>query len=109
MITGHFIIFIFIGKKAEASEASKPKATESKTSDGPLLKQEDLVLKEPGSFEKTPKILTRPTDRVLADYRTTSSQYNAVVGGLSTTCKSSESYFSLLGVKGQSKSSSRKY
>ncbi|XP_019364284.1 PREDICTED: EF-hand domain-containing family member B [Gavialis gangeticus] len=73
-------------KKAEASEASKPEDTESKTSEGPLLKQEDLVLKEPGSFEKTPKTLTRPTDRVLADYRTTSSQYNAVVGGLSTTC-----------------------
>ncbi|KFZ47462.1 EF-hand domain-containing family member B, partial [Antrostomus carolinensis] len=49
-----------------------------------LLKQEDLVLKEPGSSEKTPKPPT--TDHVFASYQTTSSQYNAVVGGLPTTC-----------------------
>ncbi|NXU49963.1 EFHB protein, partial [Turnix velox] len=52
----------------------------------PLLKQEDLTLKEPGSSEKTPKTLTRPTDSVFAHYKTTSSQYNAVVGGIPTTC-----------------------
>ncbi|XP_010014793.1 PREDICTED: EF-hand domain-containing family member B, partial [Nestor notabilis] len=50
------------------------------------LKQEDLVLKELGSSEKTPEILTRPTDHVFANYQTTSSHYNAVVGGLPTTC-----------------------
>uniref|UniRef100_A0A672TJH8 EFHB C-terminal EF-hand domain-containing protein n=2 Tax=Strigops habroptila TaxID=2489341 RepID=A0A672TJH8_STRHB len=50
------------------------------------LKQQDLVLKELGSSEKTPEILTRPTDHVFANYQTTSSQYNAVVGGLPTTC-----------------------
>ncbi|NXA40103.1 EFHB protein, partial [Eudromia elegans] len=60
-------------------------AGDRKTNDVPLLKQEDLVLKEPGSSEKTPKTLTRPTDCVFADYQTTSSQYNAVVGGLPTT------------------------
>ncbi|NXL62230.1 EFHB protein, partial [Chordeiles acutipennis] len=51
-----------------------------------LLKQEDLVLKEPGSSEKSPKPPTRLTDHVFASYQTTSSQYNAVVGGLPTTC-----------------------
>ncbi|XP_025933931.1 EF-hand domain-containing family member B [Apteryx rowi] len=58
---------------------------DKKTNDEPLLKQEDLVLKEPGSLEKTPKPLTRPTDHVFSDYQTTSSQYNAVAGGLPTT------------------------
>ncbi|XP_074006884.1 EF-hand domain-containing family member B [Numenius arquata] len=52
----------------------------------PLLNQEDLELKEAGSSEKTPKTLTRSTDNVFANYQTTSSQYNAVVGGLPATC-----------------------
>ncbi|OXB68884.1 UNVERIFIED_CONTAM: hypothetical protein H355_015127 [Colinus virginianus] len=60
--------------------------SDTKTDDEPLLKQEDLVLKEMGSSEMTPKTLTRPTDRIFADYQTTSSQYNAVVGGLPTNC-----------------------
>ncbi|NXA22500.1 EFHB protein, partial [Ibidorhyncha struthersii] len=59
---------------------------DTKTNDEPLLKQEDLVLKELGSSEKTPKTFTRSTDHVFANYQTTSSQYNAVVGGLPTTC-----------------------
>ncbi|NXY70130.1 EFHB protein, partial [Glareola pratincola] len=59
---------------------------DTKINDEPLLKQEDLVLKEPGSSEKTPKTLTRSRDCVFANYQTTSSQYNAVVGGLPTTC-----------------------
>ncbi|NWW51104.1 EFHB protein, partial [Pedionomus torquatus] len=54
--------------------------------DEPLLNQEDLEIKEAGSSEKTPKTLTRSTDRVFANYQTTSSQYNAVVGGLPTAC-----------------------
>ncbi|NXT31022.1 EFHB protein, partial [Pelecanoides urinatrix] len=59
---------------------------DTKTNDEPLLKEEDLVLKELGSSKKTPKTLTRSADHVFANYRTTSSQYNAVVGGLPTTC-----------------------
>uniref|UniRef100_A0A8C9F9G4 EFHB C-terminal EF-hand domain-containing protein n=1 Tax=Pavo cristatus TaxID=9049 RepID=A0A8C9F9G4_PAVCR len=62
----------------------KQEESDTKTDDEPLLKQEDLVLKEAGSSGKTPKTLTRPTDSVFADYQTTSSQYNAVVGGLPT-------------------------
>ncbi|NWJ10505.1 EFHB protein, partial [Crypturellus undulatus] len=73
-------------EKIITKDTSAPDLPEDrKTNDIPLLKQEDLVLKEPGSSEKTPKTLTRPTDSVFADYQTTSSQYNAVVGGLPTT------------------------
>uniref|UniRef100_A0A8D0BZ71 EFHB C-terminal EF-hand domain-containing protein n=1 Tax=Salvator merianae TaxID=96440 RepID=A0A8D0BZ71_SALMN len=57
-----------------------------KTDEDAVLKKEDIVLKEPGSSEKTAQTLSRPTDRVFADYRTTSSQYNAVVGGIPPTC-----------------------
>ncbi|XP_050794385.1 EF-hand domain-containing family member B isoform X1 [Gopherus flavomarginatus] len=74
------------GKKPDGSEPSLPEDAEIKTNNGSLLKDEDLVPKEPGTSEKTPKTLTRPTDRVFADYRTTSSQYNATVGGLPATC-----------------------
>ncbi|KFQ28620.1 EF-hand domain-containing family member B, partial [Merops nubicus] len=52
----------------------------------PLQKQEDLVLKELGSAEKTPNMLRRSTDNVFGNYQTTSSQYNAIVGGLPTAC-----------------------
>ncbi|KFQ49157.1 EF-hand domain-containing family member B, partial [Pelecanus crispus] len=70
------------GKKLDAPVLPE----DTKTNDEPLLKQEDLVLEEPGSSESTPKMLARSADRVFANYRTTSSQYNAVVGGLPTTC-----------------------
>ncbi|NXY03363.1 EFHB protein, partial [Pteruthius melanotis] len=70
--------------KGKKLDAYLPKDT--KKDDEPLLKQEDLVLKEPGSSEKIPKPLTRPTDRVYTNYRTSSSQYNAVVGGIPASC-----------------------
>ncbi|GAB0184424.1 EF-hand domain-containing family member B [Grus japonensis] len=69
------------GKKLDASVLPE----DTKTNDEPLLKQEDLVLKELGSSEKTPT-LTRSTDHAFANYQPTSSQYNAVVGDLPTTC-----------------------
>ncbi|XP_064300369.1 EF-hand domain-containing family member B [Phalacrocorax carbo] len=59
---------------------------DTKTNNEPLLKQEDLALIELGNSEKTPKTLTRSTDHAFENYQTTSSQYNAVVGGLPTTC-----------------------
>ncbi|NXM00394.1 EFHB protein, partial [Tyrannus savana] len=61
-----------------------PEDTQRK--DEPQAQQEDLMLKEPESSEKTPKPPTKPTDRVFASYQTTSSQYNAVVGGLPLSC-----------------------
>ncbi|XP_039925437.1 EF-hand domain-containing family member B [Hirundo rustica] len=71
-------------RKGKKLEAYLPKDT--KKEDEPLPKQEDLELKEPGSSEKMPKPLARSTDRVYTNYRTTSSQYNAVVGGIPTSC-----------------------
>ncbi|XP_040449508.1 EF-hand domain-containing family member B [Falco naumanni] len=70
------------GKKLDAPVLPQ----DTKINDEPLLKQEDLLLKEPGSSEKAPKKLKRSTDHVFANYQATSSQYNAVVGGLPTTC-----------------------
>ncbi|NWI89095.1 EFHB protein, partial [Pitta sordida] len=52
----------------------------------PLLKQKDAALKEPESSENIPNPPTKSTNRVFASYQTTSSQYNAVVGGLPTSC-----------------------
>ncbi|KFU85118.1 EF-hand domain-containing family member B, partial [Chaetura pelagica] len=73
---------IIKGKKIDV--AAPPEST--KINEEPLLKQEDLVLKEPESSEKTPKTLTRPENHIFANYQTSSSQYNSVVGGLPTTC-----------------------
>lgn len=84
---------MYIGKKLDAYV---PKDT--KKDDEPLQKQEDLMLKEPGSSEKMPKPLTRSTDRVYTNYRTSSSQYNAVVGGIPTSCKYSGLCCSLLSI-----------
>ncbi|KAM9648118.1 LOW QUALITY PROTEIN: EF-hand domain-containing family member B [Morphnus guianensis] len=70
------------GKKLDAPVLLE----DTKINDEPLLKQEDLVLKELGSSEKAPKTLTISAEHVFANYQTTSSQYNAVVGGLPTTC-----------------------
>ncbi|NXC31672.1 EFHB protein, partial [Campylorhamphus procurvoides] len=61
-----------------------PEDTQRK--DEPQPKQDDLMLKEPEISEKTPKPLTKATDRVFTSYQTTSSQYNAVVGGLPMSC-----------------------
>ncbi|NWY41875.1 EFHB protein, partial [Sylvia atricapilla] len=71
-------------RKGKKLDAYLPKDT--KTEDEPLLKQEDLDVKESGSSEKMPKPLTRSTDHVYTNYQTTSSQYNAVVGGIPTSC-----------------------
>uniref|UniRef100_A0A2K5BZ53 EF-hand domain family member B n=1 Tax=Aotus nancymaae TaxID=37293 RepID=A0A2K5BZ53_AOTNA len=51
-----------------------------------LIKPEDIVLKEPGSTEKTLRTLLRPSDKVSDDYKTTSSEINAVVGAIPSTC-----------------------
>ncbi|NXY19803.1 EFHB protein, partial [Atrichornis clamosus] len=59
---------------------------DTKKDDEAVLKQKDLVLKEQGSSEETPTPLTRSTDHVFASYQTTSSQYNAVVGGIPASC-----------------------
>ncbi|NXQ10852.1 EFHB protein, partial [Peucedramus taeniatus] len=70
--------------KGKKLDAYLPKDT--KKEDEPLPEQEALELKEPESSEKMPKPLTRSTDRVYTNYQTSSSQYNAVVGGIPTSC-----------------------
>ncbi|NWT68969.1 EFHB protein, partial [Prunella himalayana] len=70
--------------KGKKLDAYLPKDT--KKEDKPLLEQEDLELKEPESSEKMPKPLTRSTGCVYTNYQTSSSQYNAVVGGIPTSC-----------------------
>lgn len=55
-----------------------------------LATPEDLMPREEADTGKTPKTLTRPTDRVAHTYRTTSSAINGVVGGPSAAhCRSS--------------------
>ncbi|XP_059777929.1 EF-hand domain-containing family member B [Balaenoptera ricei] len=51
-----------------------------------LIKPEDIVLKEPGSSEKTLRTLLRPSDKVSNHYKTTSSEISAVVGAVPSTC-----------------------
>ncbi|XP_077647071.1 EF-hand domain-containing family member B [Lonchura striata] len=70
--------------KGKKLDAYLPKDT--KKEDKPLPEQEDLELKEPETSEKMSKPLTRSTDRVYTNYQTSSSQYNAVVGGIPTSC-----------------------
>lgn len=77
---------LFTGKKPAPFDLIPANDSEIKVNENALLKQEDLVPMEPGSLEKTARTLSRPTDRVFSDYRTTSSQYNAVVGGIPSSC-----------------------
>nr|XP_030120820.1 EF-hand domain-containing family member B isoform X2 [Taeniopygia guttata] len=71
-------------KDGKKLDAYLPKDT--KKEDKPLPEQGDLELKEPETSEKMSKPLTRSTDRVYTNYQTSSSQYNAVVGGIPTSC-----------------------
>ncbi|XP_058038009.1 EF-hand domain-containing family member B [Ahaetulla prasina] len=70
------------GKKPAPFDLIPANDSEVNANENALLKQDDIVHMEPGSLEKTSRTLSRPTDRVFSDYRTTSSQYNAVVGGI---------------------------
>ncbi|NWH31007.1 EFHB protein, partial [Chloropsis hardwickii] len=71
-------------RKGKKLDACLPKDT--KKEEEPLPEQEDIELTEPESSEKMPKPLTRTTDHVYANYQTSSSQYNAVVGGIPASC-----------------------
>ncbi|XP_034257740.1 EF-hand domain-containing family member B isoform X2 [Pantherophis guttatus] len=66
------------GKKPAPFDLIPANDSEINANENALLKQDDIVHMEPGSLEKTSRTLSRPTDRVFSDYRTTSSQYNAV-------------------------------
>ncbi|XP_060639412.2 EF-hand domain-containing family member B [Anolis sagrei] len=74
------------GKRAGPTDLIPPEGAETNADADAVLRQEDIVSLEPGSPQKTPRTLSRPTDRVFSDYRTTSSQYNAVTGGIPQSC-----------------------
>ncbi|XP_036617657.1 EF-hand domain-containing family member B [Trichosurus vulpecula] len=72
------------GKKMSEDPQCPPiTGTELEGQVAPLIKPEDIVQEEPGKSMKTPRTLSRPTDKVFADYKTSSSQINSVVGGVS--------------------------
>ncbi|XP_044534823.1 EF-hand domain-containing family member B [Gracilinanus agilis] len=71
------------GKKASDNS---PCLTLEEDKSNPLIRPEDIVKEEPGSETKSPLTLSRPTDKVFADYKTSSSQINSVVGGISPMC-----------------------
>ncbi|XP_058513174.1 EF-hand domain-containing family member B [Ochotona princeps] len=72
------------GRKPDCSKPTEANVEESEPT--LLVKPEDIVLKEPGSSEKTLRTLLRPSDRVSQHYKTTSSEINAVVGGVPALC-----------------------
>ncbi|XP_032187929.1 EF-hand domain-containing family member B isoform X3 [Mustela erminea] len=75
---------IIKGKKPACANPDEANVEESEPT--LLIKPEDIVLKEPGSSEKTLRTLLRPSDKVSSHYKTTSSEINAVVGALPSTC-----------------------
>ncbi|XP_045394094.1 EF-hand domain-containing family member B [Lemur catta] len=75
---------IIKGRKPDCANPAEANIEESEPT--LLIKPEDIVLKEPGSSEKTVRTLLRPSDKVSDDYKTTSSEINAVVGAIPSIC-----------------------
>ncbi|XP_072582848.1 EF-hand domain-containing family member B isoform X2 [Vulpes vulpes] len=72
------------GRKPDCTNRTEAYVEESEPT--LLIKPEDIVLKEPGSSEKTLRTLLRPSDKVSNYYKTTSSEISAVVGAIPSTC-----------------------
>uniref|UniRef100_A0AC11D0X5 EF-hand domain family member B n=1 Tax=Ovis aries TaxID=9940 RepID=A0AC11D0X5_SHEEP len=75
---------LFEGRKPDCANPAEANVEESEPT--LLLNPEDIVLKEPGSSEKTLRTLLRPGDKVSNHYKTTSSEISAVVGAVPSTC-----------------------
>ncbi|KAM5232220.1 EF-hand domain-containing family member B isoform 2-T2 [Hipposideros larvatus] len=75
---------IIKGRKPDCANPAEATVEESKPT--LLIKPEDIVLKEPGSSEKTLRTLLRPSDKVSRHYKTTSSEIGAVVGAVPSMC-----------------------
>lgn len=74
--------------KGRKPDCAKPaEATVEESEPTLLIKPEDIVLKEPGSSEKTLRTLLRPSDKVASHYTTTSSEISAVVGVSPAVCE----------------------
>ncbi|XP_057595947.1 EF-hand domain-containing family member B [Hippopotamus amphibius kiboko] len=75
---------IIKGRKPDCANPAEANVEESEPA--LLIKPEDIVLKEPGSSEKTLRTLLRPSDKVSDHYKTTSSEISAAVGAVPSTC-----------------------
>uniref|UniRef100_A0A4X1UJX9 EF-hand domain-containing protein n=1 Tax=Sus scrofa TaxID=9823 RepID=A0A4X1UJX9_PIG len=75
---------IIKGRKPDCANPVETNAEESEPAF--LIKPEDIILKEPGSSEKTLRTLLRPSDKVSNYYKTTSSEIGADVGAVLSTC-----------------------
>ncbi|XP_006859240.1 PREDICTED: EF-hand domain-containing family member B [Chrysochloris asiatica] len=75
---------IIKGRKQDCANLTEANIKESEPT--LLIKPEDIVLKEPGSSEKILRTLLRPSDKVSNEYKTSSSEINAVVGAVPSTC-----------------------
>ncbi|KAM9187410.1 EF-hand domain-containing family member B [Dugong dugon] len=74
---------IIKGRKQDCTNHTEANVQESVPT---LLIKPDIILKEPGSSEKTLRTLLRPSDKVSNEYKTSSSEINAVVGAVPATC-----------------------
>uniref|UniRef100_A0A8D0X2G8 EFHB C-terminal EF-hand domain-containing protein n=1 Tax=Sus scrofa TaxID=9823 RepID=A0A8D0X2G8_PIG len=73
--------------REEKPDCANPVETNAEESEPAfLIKPEDIILKEPGSSEKTLRTLLRPSDKVSNYYKTTSSEIGADVGAVLSTC-----------------------
>ncbi|KAM5280052.1 EF-hand domain-containing family member B [Ctenodactylus gundi] len=75
---------IIKGRKPDCAKPAEAIVEESEPT--LLIRPEDIVLKEPGSSEKTVRTLLRPTDQVSNHYSTSSSEISAVVGAVPSVC-----------------------
>uniref|UniRef100_A0A8C6ICB2 EF hand domain family, member B n=1 Tax=Mus spicilegus TaxID=10103 RepID=A0A8C6ICB2_MUSSI len=72
------------GKKPDCENVTETSMGEAEP--GLLINPEDIVPKEPGSSEETLRTIQRPGDKVSHQYKTTSSEINAVVGAVPSMC-----------------------
>ncbi|XP_003415838.2 EF-hand domain-containing family member B [Loxodonta africana] len=75
---------IIKGRKQDCTKPTESNVPESEPA--LLIKPDDVVLKEPGSSEKTLRTLLRPSDKVSNEYKTSSSEISAVVGAVPSVC-----------------------
>ncbi|XP_006161930.1 EF-hand domain-containing family member B isoform X2 [Tupaia chinensis] len=75
---------IIKGRKPDCADPTEANVEESEPT--LLIKPEDIVFKEPGSSERTPRTLLRPSDQVSDSYKTSSADISAVVGAVPSVC-----------------------
>ncbi|EDL82848.1 EF hand domain family, member B (predicted), isoform CRA_b [Rattus norvegicus] len=73
------------GKKTDCENVTETSIV-GETDPSLLVNPEDIVPKEPGSSEEIVRTILRPGDKVSDQYKTTSSEINAVVGAVPSIC-----------------------